>query len=293
MDIELARTFLKVVETGSFVRAAERLFVTQAAISRRIRILEDDLGCRLFTRNKAGAELTAPGRRFAKYATRMVQALEQARHEVGVALPYRRYLAVGARLGLWQDFLVSWIEIMRRNAPDVVLRTQLGFEADLTQQLIDGSLDIGIMYTPQNRPGFVVEHLFDDELVLVSSEATTEAAAAGYIQVEWGPEFLDRNRLLQPRFANPGIIAGVGWLGLQHILAHGGSVYLPERLARPYLERGELFHVEDAQSFTLPAYRVYPADHDPELFALALASIDRAVTEIGMGDRRQSPVFSS
>ena len=58
MDIELARTFLEIVSTGSFVRASERLNVGQTTVSARIRLLEQQLGRPLFVRNKGGATLT-------------------------------------------------------------------------------------------------------------------------------------------------------------------------------------------------------------------------------------------
>ena len=58
MDITLARTFLEIVTTGNFLRAAERLHVTQTAVSARMRALEELLGRKLFVRNKAGASLT-------------------------------------------------------------------------------------------------------------------------------------------------------------------------------------------------------------------------------------------
>ena len=58
MDIELARTFLEIVSTGSFVRASDRLNVGQTTVSARIRILEQQLGRPLFVRNKGGATLT-------------------------------------------------------------------------------------------------------------------------------------------------------------------------------------------------------------------------------------------
>ena len=58
MDISLARTFLEVLASGSFGAAAERLHLTQTAVSARIKALEDQLGRRLFVRNKAGARLT-------------------------------------------------------------------------------------------------------------------------------------------------------------------------------------------------------------------------------------------
>src|SRR5215212_6426490 len=62
MDIELARTFLTIVEAGSFVRAAERLNITQTAVSARVRSLEDQLRRPVFLRNKSGAALTTGGR---------------------------------------------------------------------------------------------------------------------------------------------------------------------------------------------------------------------------------------
>ena len=58
MDITLARTFLEIVDCGNFVRAAERLHVTQTAVSVRVQSLEAQLGRKLFIRNKAGATLT-------------------------------------------------------------------------------------------------------------------------------------------------------------------------------------------------------------------------------------------
>ena len=68
MDIELARTFLEIVKTRSFVRAAEQLNLSQTAVSARIRALEEQLGRPLFTRNKNGASLTPAGEQFLRYA---------------------------------------------------------------------------------------------------------------------------------------------------------------------------------------------------------------------------------
>ncbi len=77
MDIELARTFLQVVRTGSLLSAADKLHVTQTAVTARIKSLEAQLNCRLFDRNKAGARLTADGQRFLGYASQLVQTWER------------------------------------------------------------------------------------------------------------------------------------------------------------------------------------------------------------------------
>jgi len=68
MDITLIRTFLEVSNTGSFVAACDRLFVTQSAVSLRIQRLEESLGHAMFTRSKAGAMLTPEGQQFERYA---------------------------------------------------------------------------------------------------------------------------------------------------------------------------------------------------------------------------------
>jgi DNA-binding transcriptional LysR family regulator len=58
---------------------------------------------------------------------------------------------------------------MRRVAKDIAIRSEIGFEEDLMRNLIEGMLDIGLMYTPSHSPGLIVEHIFDETLVLVSS----------------------------------------------------------------------------------------------------------------------------
>lgn len=84
MDIKLARTFLEIVATGSFLRAAERLHVTQTAVSARVRTLEELLGRKLFVRNKSGATLSPAGLQFRRSAATLVQVWERARHQVAV-----------------------------------------------------------------------------------------------------------------------------------------------------------------------------------------------------------------
>ena len=95
MDTELARTFLEIVSTGSFIRAAERLNVAQTTVSARIRTLEQQLGRSLFVRNKSGATLTSAGEQFLRYAPAFLQLWQRARHQVAVPPGHRYVLAVG------------------------------------------------------------------------------------------------------------------------------------------------------------------------------------------------------
>jgi DNA-binding transcriptional LysR family regulator len=272
MDTELARTFLTVVAAGNFITAAERLHVTQSTVSSRIHSLEDQLGCKLFVRNKAGAALTAAGRQFQKHAVTLVRTAEQARHEVGVPKGFRASLTIGGRFGLWEELLLEWIPLMRARAPDVSVRAEIAVEAEIMQGLVEGRVDIGVMYTPQSRPGLKVEQLFEEKLVLVSTDPASSAEPGpGYVYVDWGPEFFATHNVTFPDFAGPALSANVGWLGLQYILKNGGSGYFPLRLIRQDLKSGRLTRLTGAPEFTLPAYAVYPAEGDPDLFGAALS----------------------
>lgn len=282
MDTELARTFLTVVAAGNFVKAAERLFVTQSTVSSRIQSLEDQLGCRLFVRNKAGTTLTAAGRQFQKHAVNLMRTLEQARQDVGVPQGYRASLTIGGRFGIWEDLLLRWLPVMRTTIPDIAILAEIGFEEDLMLGLVDGRIDIGVMYTPQSRPGLKVEPLFEEELVLVVTTASAVEQPMGpeYVYIDWGAEFRARHSTIFPDFTGPGLTANIGWLGLQYILACNGSGYFPRRIVAKHLATGRLHEVPGAPTFTLPAYLVYPTDYDPDIFDSALAQVRRIAKEV-------------
>lgn len=282
MDTELARTFLTVVAEGNFISAANQLHVTQSTVSARIHTLEEQLGCRLFVRNKAGTVLTPAGKQFQKHASSLVRTVEQAKQDVGIPMGYRAVLAVGGRFGLWENLLLRWLPLMQEMAPDVSLRAEIGFEEDLMQQLIEGRIDIGVMYTPQSRPGLRVELLIEERLVLVSSSPTSEPKPGkGYVYIDWGPEFFAKHSVSFPEFISPGLMANIGWLGLQHIVDNGGSGYFPVRLVQSHIEDRRLHLVRGAPEFRHPAYVVYPMEGETDLIEAAVSGMHRiAVSEV-------------
>jgi DNA-binding transcriptional LysR family regulator len=270
VDIEQARTFLTIAANGSFLEAARQLHLTQSTVSARIQRLEEELDARLFIRNRSGASLTSAGRRFLEYAKRLVLTAEQARHDIGLPSRYRATIRIGGRIALWEGLLPQWVGNMRRIAPDVAIRSEIGFEEDLMRHLIEGTLDIGLMYTPSHSPGLVVEHLFDEILVLVSSRPDDTKPAEDYIYVEWGPGFYAQHAQSYPDLERPPQVVNIGWLGVQLILSNGGSCFLPARMAEPFIASGSLFRVKGSPEFVHPAYMVYPRETDNTEMAQAL-----------------------
>ena len=273
MDIDQARTFLAIAAHGSFLEAAKRIHVTQSTVSVRIQNLESELGAQLFVRNRAGAALTPAGQRFLQHAKSLVLTVEQARHDVGLPSRYRATIRIGGRIALWEQFLPSWVGWMRRRAPDVAVRSEIGFEEDLMGRLTDGTLDIGVMYTPSHAPGLMVEHLFDETLVMVSTDPDTRWPGEDYVYVEWGPGFYAKHRENFPDLAQPSQVVNIGWLGIQLILTNGGSCYLPVRMARSLIEAGRLHRVPTAPEFAHPAYMVFPREADSEVLTKSVEGL--------------------
>ena len=274
MDVDLARTFLAVVETGSFVEAAKRVFVTQSTVSMRIKSLEEQLGKMLFQRSKVGATLTPAGIQFQKHALAMVRVWQQARLEVSLPEGYRAALTVGGQYSLWDGFLLKWLARMRSKSPTIAIRTQVGFSDVLMQRLVDGTLDLGVMYTPQSRPGFKVEMLFEEELVLVSSEPRPSSKlGVNYLYIDWGPEFRADHSLNYPDLSTPALYMELGSLGLKYLLENRALGYFPKRLAADHLETGVLRLVPGAPAFRYPAYAVYPTERDADLMDSALRNL--------------------
>ena len=274
MDTELARTFLTVVEAGNFISAAERLHVSQSTVSTRIHTLEDLLGCVLFVRNKAGTTLTAPGRQFQKHATALVRIVAQARHDIGIPEGFSGTLVIGGRIGLWEEFLLQWLPLMQKASPGISIRAESNLEPEIMQGLIEGRIDIGVMYTPQSRPGLKVEQLFDERLVMVSTSAkNAPEPQEGYVYVDWGPDFAHHHELSFPDGANPGIFVGLGPLALTYILEAGGSGYFRKRVVEPLIADGKLHLVAGAPSLAYPVYAMCSAHADDELISLALDAL--------------------
>jgi len=62
--------------------------------------------------------------------------------------------------------LLRWLPLMQAEQPDISIRAESALEPELMQGLVEGRIDIGVMYTPQSRPGLKVEQLFEEQLIL-------------------------------------------------------------------------------------------------------------------------------
>ncbi len=273
MDIQLARTFIEIVSTGSFIRASERLNVAQTTVSARIRTLEQQLGRSLFVRHKGGASLTPAGEQFLRHAPMFIQLWQRTLHQVAVPPGRRAVLTVGSEVSLSQPLLLDWVLWMRRSIPDIALRVHVDVPQDLINQVASGMVDAAIMYAPQHRPGLKIDLLMEEKLVLVTT--STEARpldTTEYVYMDWGPDFTLHHGMNLPD-VTPGILMDLGPLALSYVLAAGGSGYFRMSAVQPYISAGKLHLVPEMPQFSYPVYAVQSASADESVVGPALAGL--------------------
>jgi DNA-binding transcriptional LysR family regulator len=258
MDINVARTFLEVVKTGSFVRAATNLNLTQTAVSARIRVLEEQLDRKVFIRNKAGARLTPAGDQFLRFATSLVQIWNRARRSAALAPGQETMVTIGAELSQWNPLMRQWLIWMRRECPEIAISAHIDSADRLMEEVQEGSLDAAILYAAPARTGIVAELLFEEKLVLVRTTSNDRLLGPeDHVQIDWGEDFTASYHAAFPD-AGPGVVSiSYGPLALDYVLTQGGSGYFRMAAIRPFIEEGRLEVVPDSPEFPYSAYVVY------------------------------------
>src|ERR1700677_1034855 len=167
LDTDQLRSFLAIVDSGSFTKAAERVHKTQSAVSMHIRRLEGQLGCALFVKQGRGARLTEEGEKLIEFARRIFQV------EAGAfAALSRKGLRGAARLGIPDDYAESFLaEILarfNRRHPLVEVSVVCEASTDLGPQVAAGALDLALITDYEGLKG--LELLREEPLVWVAAE---------------------------------------------------------------------------------------------------------------------------
>jgi DNA-binding transcriptional LysR family regulator len=167
LDTDQLRSFLAIVDTGSFTRAAERVHKTQSAVSMHIRRLEEQLGCVLFVKQGRGVRLTAEGECLIDFARRIVHLEAGA-----VAALSPMGLRGAVRIGIPDDYseiyLADILSRFIRRHPMVEVSVTCEGSPELAQQVSAGALELALVTDHPGLHGFEV--LSEQRLVWVASE---------------------------------------------------------------------------------------------------------------------------
>jgi DNA-binding transcriptional LysR family regulator len=173
MEIGQLRTFRTIAETLNFTRAAERLNLTQSAVSHQIKALETELGEPLFIRAKGGVRLSDAGKAALRHAEGILDSVDALRsHVVGKERsPTGRVRAAAATQAFVHLFVPLFESFMRRYpGVEVSFRTTVSTDQTLAD-LMSGAADVGFASVPVYSPTLEVTELFEDELLVVVGHA--------------------------------------------------------------------------------------------------------------------------
>lgn len=148
MNLRFVEAFYWVVTLRSVTRAAEKLHLTQSAMSSRVAALEQELGTLLLDRRDRQFRITAAGQRFFGYAEKLLALQREVKAELGAAAAQPMRLRVGAIESVLHSWLLDWVRALRAAQPGLALELTVETSPVLLDQLSRGTLDIALAALP-------------------------------------------------------------------------------------------------------------------------------------------------
>ena len=186
MDLQQLQSFVAVAEQASFTRAAQVLGVAQPALSRHIRSLEVELRQTLLTRNGRGAVTTDAGKLLLEHARGILRQVARAHEDLDqLRGGMSGRVALGLPPSVARVLTVPLTRAFRAELPQAQLSIREGLSADLAESLLNGRLDIAVLYNAQAIDGLQRQVLIDEELVLVQARPPGLAEEPPPPPMEW------------------------------------------------------------------------------------------------------------
>lgn len=280
MDTELLKTFIEVQRTRHFGKAAENLYLTQSAVSFRIRQLEQQLGVNLFSRYRNNIQLTAAGERLLPHAEAMLTALQRAKQDVAVSAEQAVQLSIAATANIWDAFLLQGFISVQQALPSLSWRAESLGREQIARLVLERHLDLAVLFDAPKVDEMQIDKLGDIQLLPVTTHSGNTVHSAmrqQYILVDWGTAFEIQHARHFPDLPPPQLRTGSARIALELMQQGGGSAYLPQTMVKPLLDDASLHLITDAPvmqrelfAVSLPkaAHRVKIADIITQLRAL-------------------------
>lgn len=243
-------TLLWIARLGTFRAAAERLNTTQPAISARVREIEEQLGISVFRREGRNMVLTARGRRLVTECEPLWAGFEKALLTASGFEGATGTVRIGSGEIAAASCLPGFVQALETDLPGVTLEIELDLTARMLQQLLGGTIDLGLLAGPVASPGIRTSEIGSVGLVWVASRATAEAGGFAQGLPVWSiPSHSPLHGVMLESLAEHGISPrSIGTCNnvrtLIDIVGGGsGAAVLPEPMVRGLLTSGALAEI--------------------------------------------------
>ena len=262
MQIELIETFLDLIETRSFHRTAERLHVTQSTVSARVQALETSVNARLFTRSRAGTDLSTDGLKFEVHARGLRLAWAEAQRAVVPSGTAAIVLRIGIQNDLAAGNIGDWVQNFRKSLPECSFYIEPDYSAQMCKDIDRGALDFAVVYSPQALPDLHIASVGEVKYRLISNEGTRKAdlSPLHYIRGAYSAAFDATHRQVMPAFAEALLASGANAAVAGLLATMGGAGFVLQETAARMIGAG-FQSVEDVDPISQPIFAVMHQRH--------------------------------
>lgn len=258
MDLKLLQTFLAVVETESFHRAADRLHITQAAVSSRIRALEDILEAELFLRGPGGTRMSDAGKQLRPHAEQLLAHWQQIAGSIGHRSANRIALRVGCQLSIWDSLLVDLTIWAENTLGKLLLTLNFDHESNALDLVRKQIVDMTISLEPASAGRLTSIQLPPERMVLIADHpcSMSDTELPLFINFQLGSQYdAEVHDTLGDHSGH--IFLGNAAMGVEYLQRRGGMAFCPSRMVRNALAQERVFLVEGGGNFDINRYAVY------------------------------------
>lgn len=168
MELHHIKAFAAIAEHGGFSRAARDLHLSQPAISRRVQLLEEELGAPLFDRLKTGVRVNEAGKAFLPHAQALLAAMRDGVEAVRAIASDNRGTITLAIVGtLANADLTTRLRSFRMRHPHVDVRLRTALSAQVSELVLRGDATFGLRYGRDPQPYLLSSRVYDEEMVLI------------------------------------------------------------------------------------------------------------------------------
>jgi DNA-binding transcriptional LysR family regulator len=260
VDTELLKTFLEVSRTRHFGRAAEALYLTQSAVSFRIRQLENQLGVNLFTRHRNNIRLTTAGERLLPYAENLMSIWLAAKKEVSHTSQHNQ-LTIGASASLWECLLSEWLITLYQHHSGLQFEARIAQRQSLVKQLHERQLDLLITTEAPKMDEFSSLLIGHFDLALFASSEQMHKEDLTYLRLEWGPDFQQHEAGLISNDDIPLLTTSSAQITRNLLKNLNGCAFLPVEWAN---NQEGLWQVAETKVLSRPLYAIWLQNSDKQ-----------------------------
>ena len=170
VKLELYRVFLEVAQQGNISAAAQRLFISQSAVSQSVKQLEEQLQVRLFSRSTKGVNLTSEGKLLLEYVSHALGLLQSGEEKIAASRQLLTgELIIGASDTVTKTYLLSRLEAFHKDYPDIRIRILNGTTSMVLDYLHAGQVDIAFASEAPDETVYSVRHCVDTHTIFVAA----------------------------------------------------------------------------------------------------------------------------